>query len=88
MSKPKIVAQCLSSHVACYSAEHRCFMGLYEKILSVAEDVFGHRDKARHRLGKPVHPLGGQAPSTHLAIPLGYSDVYDALMRIDHGICT
>lgn len=46
------------------SAEHRCFLGRYEQILSVAERVFGDRNKAQCWLVRPVIGLGHQAPCT------------------------
>lgn len=87
MSDSRIITPCTSSPVACWSAEHRCFVGRYEQILSVAEGVFGDREKSQRWLGMSVVGLGHRTPCTLLYTPTGYSDAADMLMRIDHGIC-
>ncbi|MFJ2984879.1 MULTISPECIES: antitoxin Xre/MbcA/ParS toxin-binding domain-containing protein [unclassified Pseudomonas] len=87
MSDARTIAPCTCSPIACWSAEHRCFVGRYEQILSVAGGVFGDRDKAQRWLGRPVVGLGHRTPCTLLYTPTGYSDVLDLLMRIEHGIC-
>ncbi|MEA1031570.1 MbcA/ParS/Xre antitoxin family protein [Pseudomonas rhodesiae] len=86
MNDARIVAPCTCSRIGGWSAQHRCFLGRYEEILSVAEKVFGDRHKAQHWLRKPVFGLGHQAPCAVLSTSLGYSDAHAVLMRIDHGI--
>jgi uncharacterized protein (DUF2384 family) len=87
MNAPRIVAVCTCSQIGCWSAKHRCFLGRYELIFSVAEGVFGDRNKAQRWLGRPVVGFGHLAPFTLLHTRTGYSDAHNMLMRIDHGIC-
>ncbi|WP_081745290.1 MbcA/ParS/Xre antitoxin family protein [Pseudomonas sp. URIL14HWK12:I7] len=87
MNAPRIVATCTCSQAACWSARHRCFLGRYEQILSVAEGVFQDRNISQRWLRRPVPGLGHLAPCTLIHTATGFSEAHNMLMRIDHGIC-
>ncbi|WP_073860028.1 antitoxin Xre/MbcA/ParS toxin-binding domain-containing protein [Pseudomonas canadensis] len=82
-----IVAICVYSSVGCWSAGHRCYLGRYEQILSIAEGVFGNRRKAQCWLSRPIVGLSYKSPCTQLSSSRGYGDIHEWLIRIHHGIC-
>lgn len=52
----------------------------------IALQVFGNSKIAEDWLKRRARGLGYRAPCTLLCTPSGYEDIYDLLMRLDHGI--
>jgi putative toxin-antitoxin system antitoxin component (TIGR02293 family) len=56
------------------------------RLASLAERVFGDREKANRWMRKPKHQLGGETPVAFLSSESGARVVEDMLYRIEHGI--
>ena len=57
-----------------------------ERIVALADRVFGNHDKAHRWMRKPKHLLGGKTPVEFLASESGARQVEQMLYRIEHGI--
>ncbi|WP_248741627.1 MULTISPECIES: antitoxin Xre/MbcA/ParS toxin-binding domain-containing protein [unclassified Pseudomonas] len=57
-------------------------------IAMIALQVFGNSKIAQDWLEMPVRELGCRAPCSLLCTLSGYDEIYDLLMRLDHGIFT
>lgn len=57
-----------------------------DRIATLAERVFGEREKAHRWLRKPKQQLAGETPISYLASESGARIVEEMLYRIDHGM--
>ncbi|MCY7261867.1 antitoxin Xre/MbcA/ParS toxin-binding domain-containing protein [Pseudomonas protegens] len=87
MNEFKVVGRCAFLPVGCWSASFHCYLARYEHVLSIALKVFGSRKRALRWIGRSMAGLGDQAPCRLLCTPMGYTNIHDDLMRLDHGIC-
>ncbi len=88
MSKLKIIAPSAHSSFFGWRAQHRCFRSRYDQIAMIALQVFGNSKIAQDWLERPVRGLGCHPPCSLLCTLSGYDEIYDLLMRLDHGILT
>lgn len=58
----------------------------FVKVLVVATDILGNRDKAREWLFAENHALNGERPIDLLDTGIGFEDVLDVLHRIEFGV--
>ncbi|TVT84287.1 antitoxin Xre/MbcA/ParS toxin-binding domain-containing protein [Pseudomonas sp. H3(2019)] len=88
MRELKIIAPCAHWSFSGWSGQHRCFRNRYNQIAMIALQVFGNSKIAQDWLERPVRGLGCRAPCSLLCTLSGYDEIYDLLMRLDHGIFT
>ena len=55
-------------------------------IVSEATETLGSKEKAARWLHKPNRALGGDSPLSRLDTSIGFQQVEDVLLRIEHGI--
>jgi putative toxin-antitoxin system antitoxin component (TIGR02293 family) len=56
------------------------------RVLAMATDVMGDRDRARHWVVEPSRALGNVSPLTLLDTDIGADAVFDELGRIEYGV--
>ncbi len=56
------------------------------RVLALATEVLGERDRARRWVVEPSRALGGVSPLTLLDTDIGAGAVFDELARIEHGV--
>lgn len=88
MSKLQIIAPYVYSSPSGWSGQHRCFKSRYDQVAMIALQVFGNSKIAQDWLERPVRGLGCRPPCSLLCTLSGYDEIYDLLMRLDHGILT
>lgn len=56
------------------------------RVAAAANEVLGNHDKAVRWLLKPNRALGGDEPILMLDTDVGFQNVMDVLMRVEHGV--
>ncbi len=56
------------------------------KIVALATETLGNQEKATRWLHKPNRSLSGDTPLSRLDTSIGFSQVEEILMRIEHGL--